>query len=61
MSDLAAALGLVFVIEGAIYALFPNAVQTYLRRALQLPPTALQKAGFGACLAGLVMIWLVRG
>lgn len=61
MSDLLVALGLVFVIEGALYALFPNVVQTYLRQVLDMPPAALQKAGIGACIVGLGIVYLVRG
>ncbi len=61
MSDFLAALGLVLVIEGALYALFPNVVQTYLVRVMELPPAALQKAGIGACIVGLGIVWLVRG
>ncbi len=61
MSDLIVALGLVFVIEGALYALFPNAAQNFMRQALGLPPATLQKAGIGACVVGLGIVWFIRG
>ena len=60
MSDLIVALGLVFVIEGALYALFPNAMQRVMSQALDLPATSLRTMGLIAAIVGFVVVWAVR-
>lgn len=60
MSDLLAALGLVFVIEGALYALFPNAMQRMMRQVLDLPPATLRTVGLVAAVIGFGIVWAVR-
>lgn len=61
MSDLLIALGLVLAVEGTLYALFPGAMQTMMRRALELPAEQLRFGGLFALVAGVVIVWLVRG
>lgn len=61
MDDLWAALGLVLVIEGALYALFPDGMRNVLRRSLELPATTVRAAGIVGAGSGLVVIWLIRG
>lgn len=61
MADLATALGLVLVIEGALYALFPEGMQRMMAQALELPPTYLRRAGLAAAVAGFLVVWLIRG
>ncbi|MBT3767464.1 MAG: DUF2065 domain-containing protein, partial [Rhodospirillales bacterium] len=39
MSDLLTALGLVLVIEGVVYALFPDAMKRMTTQMLQIPST----------------------
>lgn len=61
MSDLITALGLVLVLEGALYALFPGPMQRILQAALATPAGQLRLAGLTACGIGFVIVWLVRG
>jgi len=61
MADLATALGLVLVIEGALYALFPEGMQRMMARALELPPAYLRRAGLATAVAGFFVVWLIRG
>lgn len=61
MSDLATALGLVLVIEGAIYALVPEQAQRFMRVASGLAPTLLRRGGIVALAVGFVVVWLARG
>jgi len=61
MADLATALGLVLVIEGALYALFPEGMQRMMAQALELPPAYLRRAGLAAAVAGFLVVWLIRG
>ncbi|HJU18970.1 MAG TPA: DUF2065 domain-containing protein [Stellaceae bacterium] len=61
MSDFWTALGLVLVIEGVLYALFPRGMRRAAAQAAQIPPQALRLAGLFAACAGVAVVWLVRG
>ena len=61
MTDFLAALGLVFVIEGLIFAAFPEAAKRAMTSVLQTPDITLRLIGIGSAIVGLVMVWLVRG
>lgn len=61
MQDLYTALGLVLVIEGAIYALFPDGMQRAMAQLQEVPPGTLRLAGLGAAVAGVVIVWAIRG
>lgn len=54
------ALSLVFVIEGLVYALFPEAVRRMMALALSLPPERLRLFGAAGVAAGLSMIWAMQ-
>ncbi|MBV8334842.1 MAG: DUF2065 domain-containing protein [Alphaproteobacteria bacterium] len=60
MSDLWTAVALVLVIEGTLYALFPEGMKRATARALLLPSQALRLAGLAAACLGVVLVWLVR-
>ena len=60
MKDLGTAIGLVLVIEGALYALFPEAMRRAAARAMLLPPQVLRLAGLAAACVGVVLVWLMR-
>ena len=57
---LCTALGLVFVIEGVIYSLFPNGMKRMMMAALSLPINRLRLMGLAMALFGFVIVWLVR-
>lgn len=57
----ATAFGLVLVIEGLIYALFPGAMRKMMAAALELPPETLRRGGAAAVAVGVVIVWLIRG
>ena len=61
MGDLLTALGLVLVIEGAVYVLFPDAMKRITTQMLQVPSTSLRSAGLFAAVIGFGVVWLVRG
>lgn len=61
MSDFLAALGLVFVIEGLIFAAFPGHAKKAMVSVLETPEGALRVLGLAAAVIGLVVVWLVRG
>jgi hypothetical protein len=60
MQDLWAALGLVLVIEGALYALFPAGMISMMRRLPEVPPAALRVAGILSVALGWLIVRLVR-
>ena len=59
--QIAIALALVLVIEGALYALFPRAMKNMLAQAMSMPESTLRSMGLGAAIAGVFIIWLLRG
>ena len=61
MSDFLAALGLVFVIEGLVFAAFPEAAKRAMNSVLETPDLSLRLFGVGSAVAGVFMVWLVRG
>jgi len=61
MTDLIAAVGLVFVIEGIFYAGFPPAAKAFMRQAVDAPDSVFRSAGLSAVAIGLAIVWLVLG
>jgi hypothetical protein len=61
MSDFLAALGLVFVIEGLVFAAFPEAAKRAMTSVLQTPDVSMRLIGIGSAIVGLALVWLVRG
>ncbi|MGE0725419.1 MAG: DUF2065 domain-containing protein [Alphaproteobacteria bacterium] len=61
MADLVVAIGLVLVIEGIAYALFPEGMRGMMRRALDMPAQTLRTGGLVAAAIGVAIVWLVRG
>jgi uncharacterized protein YjeT (DUF2065 family) len=61
MPDFLAALGLVFVIEGLVFAAFPEAAKRAMNSVLATPDVSLRLIGIGSAIVGLFMVWLVRG
>jgi uncharacterized protein YjeT (DUF2065 family) len=61
MSDLVVGLGLVLVIEGLLWALVPNLATRLLEAAASVPQNTLRLAGWGSVLAGLALVWIIRG
>jgi uncharacterized protein YjeT (DUF2065 family) len=61
MSDFLAALGLVFVIEGLIFAAFPDAAKKAMSSVMETADLSLRLIGLGSAIVGLALVWLVRG
>ncbi len=61
MSDLVAALGLVLVIEGLLWAAFPSLTTRILKSVVETPEPALRLCGVLAIAIGVLIVWLVRG
>ena len=61
MSDFLVALGLVFAIEGLVFAAFPETVKRAMTHVMETPDTALRIVGIVSAVAGIALIWLLRG
>ncbi len=61
MTDFLAALGLVFVLEGLVFAAFPTAAKRSLATVLARPEATLRMVGIASAVFGLGLIWLIRG
>ena len=57
---LVTAIGLVFVIEGVIYSLFPNVMKRMMMVALALPSSRLRSVGPTMAMVGFAIVWMVR-
>jgi hypothetical protein len=54
------ALGLVLVIEGLLYSIFPRQMKAMLKSILDYSDNALVLIGLPSAFFGLFIIWLVR-
>lgn len=61
MSDFGAAVGLVLVIEGLLWAAAPSIGLRMLARAQEAPENQLRAVGAVAVATGVFIVWLVRG
>ena len=61
MDDLLVALGLVMVLEGAVYALFPQQMIDMIRRLPEMSPRAIRLSGLVAVAVGWLIVKFVRG
>jgi hypothetical protein len=60
MRDFATALALAFVIEGILYALFPEAMRRMAAQMTSQPILVLRLTGLAAACLGVMVVWLVR-
>jgi len=61
MSDFLIALGLVFAIEGLVFAAFPATVKHAMTHVMETPDAVLRIVGIVSAVLGVVLVWLVRG
>lgn len=54
------ALGLVLVLEGLVYAIFPRQMKAMLKSIIEYSDNTLVWIGILTALSGLFLIWLVR-
>ncbi|ACF02499.1 DUF2065 domain-containing protein [Rhodopseudomonas palustris] len=59
-ADLLIGVGLLFVLEGLIFAASPNWMRRAMKSALETPDNVLRAVGIGSAVAGLILIWVVR-
>lgn len=54
-------LGVAFAIEGLLYAAIPAAMQTMMRRVVELPQSSLRTFGVVSLAGGVLLVWLSGG
>ena len=60
MAQFIAAIGLVFVFEGLIYAIAPGRMKQVMKMAGHLPEDILRITGLVAIAAGVLIVWMAR-
>jgi uncharacterized protein len=60
MKDLGTALALVLVIEGVLYALFPEGMKRMAVQMITVPVPMLRAVGLAAACLGVGLVWLLR-
>jgi uncharacterized protein YjeT (DUF2065 family) len=61
MSDFLVALGLLFAIEGLLFAAFPAAAKRAMVSVLETPDGLLRLIGIASAAIGVILVWLIRG
>ena len=59
-ADFLIGLGILFVLEGVMFAAVPVWLKRAMKSALAAPDSVLRVAGIGSAVAGLILIWVVR-
>jgi uncharacterized protein YjeT (DUF2065 family) len=60
MNDLVTGLALVLVVEGTLWALFPNGMKQAAARAALLDTGPLRAGGLAFVVLGVALVWLIR-
>lgn len=60
MAEFLVGVGLVFVIEGLIFAAFPAAAKRAVMAVNETPEPALRIIGLASTVFGLILVWLMR-
>jgi len=60
MKDLAAALGLLFCIEGLLFAIFPTRIKNMLKAIDKIPENKLRSMGLFFLILGFLIVWYVK-
>jgi uncharacterized protein YjeT (DUF2065 family) len=59
-TDFLIGLGVLFVLEGVMFAASPDWMRRAMKAALTTPDNILRVVGIGSAVAGLILIWVVR-
>lgn len=51
---------LILIVEGVVYALFPDKMKALLNRMMNVPVAALRSGGILAAVSGFGLLWIMR-
>ena len=57
MQFILGSLGLLLIIEGLLYALFPNRMKNMIKSMLEMNNDTLKWGGLASAIVGLLMLW----
>jgi len=60
MKELGIAIGLLLVIEGLLYAMFPAAMKNMLNIMKDMPTQKLRSGGLIFALLGFIIVWYIK-
>ena len=59
-ADFLIGVGILFVMEGLLFAASPSWMRRAMKSAVMTPDNILRMVGIASAVAGLLLIWLVR-
>ena len=59
-ADFLIGLGVMFVLEGLMFAASPAWVRNAMKSVMATPDQLLRAVGIGSAVAGLILIWAIR-
>jgi len=61
MKELIVAVGLLFVIEGLLYTIFPSQMKKMMKQIQNISVTNLRTGGLFFALIGFIIVWIIKG
>ena len=61
MKELIVAVGLLFVIEGLLYTIFPTQMKKMLQQMQNISGSNLRTGGLFFALIGFIIVWIIKG
>ena len=60
MDELIIAFGLLLILEGLLYAMFPSHMKNMLNQIKELPASKLRSGGLVFAIIGFIIIWFIK-
>jgi len=61
MKELIVAVGLLFVIEGLLYTVFPSQMKKMMQQMQNISTSNLRTGGLFFALIGFIIVWIIKG